>query len=109
MLTSDQSKLIREAFDNLRFTTSGLDELRNFRFSVYHRSESPRTGAARALHVNGLVEFMGHDGTNHARVLYMPTEQGVDAAVRLGVISSADVSALEMDRKRANLRAQGGV
>ena len=107
-LSGDQAALIREAFDNLHAASGSVDELRTFRFVANDRGEGPRDGAARALVVNGLAEFMGRDGESRERSLFMPTAEGIDAAVLLGVISSADVAALDMARKRANLRAQGG-
>jgi hypothetical protein len=107
-LTGLQSDLIREAFDNLHAASSGLDELRYFRFSADDRSESQRAQSARNLRVNGLVEFMGRDESKGGHVFYMPTEQGIDEALRLGVISIADVTALSAARKRAELRANPG-
>jgi hypothetical protein len=104
LLSGTQSDLIREAFDNL-LADSGTGELVAFRFVADDRGEGPRNGAARALHVNGLVVYMG--GTSPLN-LYMPTGQVIDEALRLGVITIADVTALDMARKRANLRAQGG-
>lgn len=104
-LTGTQSDLIREAFDAL-MAADGPDELNAFRFLGDPLSETPRAGAARTLEVQGHAEWMGRRaGAN----LYMPTEQGIDEALRLGVITLADVTALAMARKRANLRAQGGV
>lgn len=116
-LTGLQSDLIREAFDNLH-AASEADKLDSFWFAVerrYEESYSPsnRTCAARALEVTGLVEYAAQFVCNTDPGLrmtrYTPTEQGIDEALRLGVISIADVTGLSAARKRAELRAKGGV
>jgi hypothetical protein len=107
-LTGTQSDLIREAFDALIAATGELDELKAFRFTVQYRSEVPRTTSTRSLEVRGLVSFMSFKGERRDEAFYMPTEQGIDEALRLGVISRDDVEALRKARERANLRAQGG-
>jgi len=107
-LSGDQAALIREAFDNLHAANGNDHELLAFCFVANDRGEGQRDGAARSLVVSGLATFVCRDGESRDLAFYMPTAEGIDAAVLLGVISSADVAALDMARKRANLRAQGG-
>lgn len=105
-LTGTQSDLIREAFDNLH-AASGSDKLDHFRFAA-NRDESPRAKSARDLLTQGLASFLGFKDDRRDEALFMPTEQGINEALRLGVISRDDVEALRKARERANLRAQGG-
>lgn len=98
-LTGTQSDLIREAFDNLRAASGRLDELHHFRFLGDAPGEKRRAVAVKALETQGLAEWMGR---RNGAYIYMPTEQGINEALRLGVISRDDVEALRKARERAN-------